>query len=83
MAYSTHDAEKGLEDLNTSRAMADTPSITDESPEKSEAGSTPETLNVEVMGPATQVANVVDWTGPDDPGITPSLPTSKASATPY
>lgn len=77
MAFSTHDTEKGLEHLNTSREMAEmayTPSITDESPEKSKA-STPEIPDVEFMGPVAQAATVLDWTGPDDPGITLSLPT--------
>lgn len=73
MAFSTHDPEKGLENLNISKEMAYTPSVTDESPEKSKA-STPEIPDVEFMGPVAQVATVLDWTGPDDPGITLSLP---------
>lgn len=82
MAFSTHDPEKGLEHLNASREMADTPSVTDESPEKSKA-STPEIPDVEFVGPDAPVATVLDWTGPDDPGITLSLRVLEASASPY
>ncbi|KAI4121791.1 MAG: hypothetical protein LQ347_006734 [Umbilicaria vellea] len=61
--------------------MADTPSVTDESPEKSKA-STPEIPDVEFVGPDAPVATVLDWTGPDDPGITLSLRVLEASASP-
>ena len=77
MTFNTHDAEKGLE------AMIDTPSMTDKSPEKSEAPSTPKIPDVEGMDASTWVGTVQDWNGPDDPGMLYTLPSSKSSEIPY
>lgn len=83
MAFTTHDAQKGLEDSNTSRAMTDAPSMTDESPEKLEAPSTPKIPDVEVMNASTWVGTLQNWNGPDDPGMLYSLPLSESSEIPY
>lgn len=69
MAFSAHDTEKGLEDPDTSRTMADTPSIKNESSGQSEASSTPQIPGAENMGSTAPVPTVLDWDGPDDPGI--------------
>ena len=79
MSFNRQDSGMDLEDVNISQAVADRPNVTDEVTEKPGEASSPELRDDHLRAAVARVPTAQDWTGPDDPGISPPLPYFKST----